>query len=422
MPPVLHGTGESRKPCWERPFDSRSGGLFDFRSGQGAKVELADVFRLHGEAYRRSHGLPLSYLKVMRAIESCRTAALGGHLEECDSCGFSRPVYNSCRNRHCPKCQSLAKAQWLEDRQAELLPVPYFHLVFTLPHELNVLALANKWTVYALLFQAASETLLEFGRNELGGTLGITAILHTWDQTLGEHLHLHCALPGGALSANGQRWIPARDNFLFPVKALSVVFRGKFLAGLKKAKGRLRATEDIDSLVSRLYRPHWMVYAKRAFAGPQAVLDYFGRYTHRIALSNERLLDVKEDAVSFSYRDRRDDNRKKVMTLSPEEFIRRFLLHVVPLSFVRIRHFGFLANRRKKKDLERCRELLGVAPTEIPGAVQAADEPSLNSSSEASERLDTCPVCAKGHMRLTKEIPPEPLPLWPIVRRRRDSS
>ena len=256
------------------------------------RPELADIFRHYGERYRKTHCLPAAHRKVMRAIEVCRTAELGGHLKQCDTCGFEHPSYNSCRNRHCPKCQSLAKAKWLEKQTAELLPVGYFHLVFTLPHELNRLILANKKILLALLFKAVSETLLEFGRRPvLSGTLGIIAVLHTWDQTLKDHFHLHCLVPAGALSLDHSRWIEARRNFLFPVKALSRVFRGKFLALLQQAreKGKIpAATNEIKA--SR--QKSWVVYAKKPFGSPQTVLDYLGRYTHRVALSNDRILAV----------------------------------------------------------------------------------------------------------------------------------
>ena len=397
MPPVLHGTGRTLRPQWE----------------------LADVFRLYGETYRRNHPLPVSCLQVMRAVESCRTAALGGHLERCDTCGFSRPVYNSCRNRHCPKCQALAKARWLQARQKELLPVTYFHLVFTLPHELNPLALANKKRVFDILFQAVSRTLLTFGRHELGGALGFTTILHTWDQTLRNHIHLHCAVPGGALSSDGRRWVPARPDFLFPVKALSALFRGKFLAHLKKAnaQGALRlppcSADGFDSLIASLYQHPWVVYSKPAFAGPQAVLDYFGRYTHRIAISNNRIVAVDKDTVAFLYRDRRDNNRNKVMSLPAQEFIRRFLLHVLPASFVRIRHFGFLANRRKTNDLVRCRELLGDLEAPPPPSPLTTQDLFAHLT---GRRLDQCPLCPMGRMLILQEIPPAPLPLWPRTR------
>lgn len=384
--------------------------------------EVADIFRESGEAYRRAHSLPWSYRQVMHAIEVCRTAELGGHLEECDSCGFQRPCYNSCRNRHCPKCQSLAKARWLEDRKAELLPVGYFHLVFTLPHELNPLVLTNKKRLLNLLFQAVSETLLEFGRTHLNGQLGFLAVLHTWDQTLRDHFHLHCLIPGGALSCDSSRWIPARENFLFSVTALSQVFRGKFLDLLRRAfrAGHLQFPGQTASVAepaafSRWLKPlgkkKWVVYAKKPFASPQTVLDYLGRYTHRVALSNHRLLAVQDGQVTFAYRDRRDCNLLKSMTLEADEFIRRFLLHVLPRGLMRVRHFGFLANRSKKQDLSRCRQLLGV-----PAAAPETPEPSAFDLllQLTGTDLSRCPQCEQGTMVVIQHWPAPSLRFWAI--------
>ena len=379
--------------------------------------EVADVFRLYGEAYRCAHRLPLSHLRVMHAIEVCRTEFLGGHVERCDHCGFERHAYNSCRNRHCPKCQALAKAAWLEARKADLLDVGYFHVVFTLPHLLNPVALWNKKTVYNLLFRTVADTLQTFGaapRNGLGGKLGFTAVLHTWDQQLRPHVHLHCLVPGGVLAPDRASWIHARPDFLFPVKALSKVFRGKFIAALKQALagGQLQfpgapASHETPAafgqLIRRLWKKPWVVYAKRPFAGPVTVLDYLGRYTHRIAISNYRITRVHDGSVSFTYRDRADDDRKKTLTLPASEFIRRFLLHVLPKGYVRIRHFGFLASRAKGKDLPRCRELLGMSPQ-----TPAAD--AQPSRQELLERLgldfSTCPHCRHGTLHRVAGLPP----------------
>ena len=304
-------------------------------------VELADIFRAHGESYRRAHPLPVSHLKIMQAVERCRTAALGGHLEQCDSCGYERPAYNSCRNRHCPKCQSLAKAKWLDKQKSELLPVGYFHLVFTLPHELNALILTNRKILLSHLFKTVSETLVDFGRTRLGGQIGLITVLHTWEQTLLDHFHLHCLVPAGALSFDQKHWRPARQNFLFPVKALSLVFRGKFLDLLKKAFARnkllfvgqtasLADSVAFNLLIDALQKKPWTVYAKKPFGSPIYVLDYLGRYIHRVALSNDRIVSAYNGAVTFSYRDRKNHDRKKTMTLNAHEFIRRFLLHVIP--------------------------------------------------------------------------------------------
>jgi hypothetical protein len=307
---------------------------------KSGRLELAELFRQYGQSYRKTHRLSTSQQKLLRAIEVCRTQELRGHLKQCDTCGFEHPAYNSCRNRHCPKCQSLAKARWLQKQTAELLPVGYFHLVFTLPHELNRLILAHKKILLALLFNAVSETLLEFGQRRLGGTVGIIAVLHTWDQKLQDHFHLHCLIPAGALSLDHHRWISARKNFLFPSAALSQLFRAKFLDRLQQAceNGKSPAA-DIEIKASR--QKSWNVYAKKPFGSPKTVLDYLGRYTHRVALSNERILEIENGEVTLSYRDRRDGNRKKTMALEGQEFIRRFLLYVLPDGFMRIRHFGF---------------------------------------------------------------------------------
>jgi len=374
----------------------------DHRRAAGeARAELADIFRSHGESYRRTHFLPASQRKVMRAVSVCRTQELGGHLKQCDTCGFEHPSYNSCRNRHCPKCQSLAKAKWLQKQTSELLPVGYFHVVFTFPHVLNVLILAHKKILFAVLFKAVSEPLLEFGRSRFKGTVGVIAVLHTWDQTLKDHFHIHCLIPAGALSLDHSRWIGARPNFLFPVTALSQVFRGKFLALLQQAcgKGKIPAANN-EIKASR--QKSWVVYAKKPFGSPQTVLDYLGRYTHRVALSNDRILNVQNGLVTFSYRDRKDRDRKKTMTLDAQEFIRRFLLHVLPDGFMRIRHFGFLANRVKKLALPQCRKLLGLNPAlpEIP-------KPSAHELLRELIGIDLsrCPSCKQGTMIIVAELP-----------------
>jgi putative transposase/transposase-like zinc-binding protein len=366
-----------------------------------ARPELADVFRRYGERFEQTHWVSPGEHKVIRAVTICRTQELGGHLDRCDACGFERPAYNSCRNRHCPKCQCLAKARWLEKQTAELLPVGYFHLVFTLPHELNRLILANKKIVLTLLFKAVSETLLEFGQRRFGGTVGIIAVLHTWDQTLKDHFHLHCLVPAGALSFDHNRWLNARQNFLFPVKALSQVFRGKFLSLLQKAadQGKIQEVNDA-SKASR--QKNWVVYAKKPFGSPQTVLDYLGRYTHRIALSNDRILAVQNGQVSFSYRDRRDKDRLKSMTLDAHEFIRRFLLHVLPEGFMRIRHFGFLANRSKKHLLPQCRKLLDLDPA-LPQLPKRSAQELLIELTGID--LSRCPSCNQGTMIIVAELP-----------------
>jgi len=374
--------------------------------------ELADIVRLYGPAYRRAHRLPLAHLKVLQAIADCRTAALGGHRESCASCGFERYAYNSCRNRHCPKCQSLAKEQWLETRQAELLPVGYFHNVFTLPHQLNALILChqdNQRAVLNLLFQAAAATLLEFGRHNLGGTLGATLVLHTWDQQLRPHFHLHCLIPGGALSDDGHQWLPGRQRYLFPVRALSKVFRGKFLDGLRQlydtqqlllpaavqAVAALTKPTRFYALLSALRHQPWVVYSKAPFAGPEKLLRYLGQYTHRVAISNARLLSCADGQVRFHYRDRAAGDVRKTMTLPAAEFLRRFLGHVLPSGFQRIRHYGLLANRSKRDNLARCRQLLGVAAPEPPRKKSLAEWVWLLLGID----VQRCPRCGAGGLQ-----------------------
>jgi predicted Zn-ribbon and HTH transcriptional regulator len=375
-------------------------------------VELADIFRVYGESYRRNHPLPVSHLKVMQAVERCRTASLGGHIERCDSCGFERPAYNSCRNRHCPKCQSLAKLKWLDKQKSELLPVGYFHLVFTLPHELNALILTNKKILLSHLFKAVGETLVDFGRTRLGGQIGLIAVLHTWDQTLLDHFHLHCLVPAGALSFDQKRWSPARKNFIFPIKALSVVFCGKFLDLLQSAfatnkllfVGQSASLADplaFKVLTNALRKKSWVVYAKKPFGSPEHVLDYLGRYTHRVALSNDRILSAHNGEVTFSYRDRKDQNRKKTMTLDAHEFIRRFLLHVIPKGFVRVRHFGFLANRSKGL-FAKCRQLL-----DLSSALPKLPSKSVHQLMFELTGIDItrCPLCRKGTLVFLADLP-----------------
>jgi Putative transposase/Transposase zinc-binding domain len=373
------------------------------------RPELADIFRQYGQNYQRTHRLSASQQKVMRAVSVCRTPELGGHLDRCESCGFERPAYNSCRNRHCPKCQSLAKAMWLEKQTSELLPLGYFHLVFTVPHELNRLILAHKKIGLSLLFKAVSETLLQFGQTRLKGTLGIIAVLHTWDQTLKDHFHLHCLIPAGALSLDHRRWVSARKNFLFPVKALSQVFRGKFLARLQQAcdKGKIPAANN-EIKASR--QKSWVVYAKKPFGSAQTVLDYLGRYTHRVALSNDRILQVQDGEVTLSYRDRKDGDRKKTITLEAQEFICRFLLHVLPQGFMRIRHFGFLANRSKKQALGRCRKLFDLDPVLPPSPFLSAKDLLLKI---IGVDLSRCPSCREGTMIVVGDLPASSnLPRW----------
>lgn len=342
-------------------------------------LEIADIFRVAGPAWRSAHDghISLTQLKVMSAIETCRTAALGGHVEGCEDCGHVRIAYNSCRNRHCPKCQAATAREWLAAREADLLPVGYFHVVFTVPAELADIAFHNKAVVYDLLFRAASETMLTIAADprHLGARIGITAVLHTWGSALTHHPHIHMVVPGGGISLDGERWVSSRAAFLLPVRVLSKLFRRLFLTRLIElhAAGRLHFFGDhIDFNERRCFLRHlaplrrkkWVVYAKPPFAGPEAVLAYLSRYTHRVAISNRRLISFDGTGVTFRYKDYRRDGaeRQRAMTLSADEFIRRFLLHVLPKGFHRIRHYGLLASSVRKTNVARARELLAVPP------------------------------------------------------------
>lgn len=383
-------------------------------------IELADIVRAHGLPYRQAHRLTRGQHRALRALVACRTAALGGHTEAWEHCGAIRIAYNSCRNRHCPKCQTLAKERWLMARRAELLPVEYFHVVFTLPHALNPLAQGNPRLLYGLLFDAARETLAPFGDDprHLGGEVGGIAILHTWGQTLEQHLHLHCVVPGGALTRDGARWLAAKPGFLFPVRALARVFRGKYLAGLRRAFDRqeLRVAGGVAGLadptafgqfLATLRAQDWVVYAKPPFAGPAQVLEYLGRYTHRVALANERLISLAQGRVRFRWRDYARGNRLKTMTLPADEFLRRFLLHVLPAGFVRIRHFGLCANRGRTAKLARCRELLAAGPPPAP----AAPEPVAALMFRLTGvDIGQCPVCHAGRLRVVAVFRPGQIP------------
>jgi hypothetical protein len=388
---------------------------------------VADIFRQAGPAYRQQHADALSRGQrcVMSAIERCRTAALGGHVEQCDDCAHQRIAFNSCRNRHCPKCQSLARAQWLEDRQTDLIPADYFHVVFTLPAEIAAIAYQNKAVVYEMLFHATAETLRTIAADpkHLGAQIGFIAILHTWGQNLLHHPHLHCVVPGGGLSADGERWISCRPGFFLPVRVLRRLFRRLFLAQLQGAfdAGRLRFFNALEPLqepgafaryLAPIRRVEWWVYAKPPFGGPQHVLEYLGRYTHRVAISNNRLIDFVDGKVSFRWKDYRHDSRKKVMCLDAQEFMRRFLLHVLPSGFQRIRHYGLLANRYRAVKLARCRRLLG----EPALAVKLPDAPlDYHERYEqlTGKSLRTCPKCGHGRMVCIETFLPGALPRAP---------
>jgi hypothetical protein len=373
-----------------------------------ASLEVADIFRAEGAGYRAVHAghLSLAQLKVMSAIENCRTAALGGHVDGCDDCGYLRVAYNSCRNRHCPKCQGAAARAWLAEREADLLPVGYFHVVFTLPAEIADIAWQNKAVVYDLLFRASSETMMTIAADpkHLGARIGITAVLHTWGSAMTHHPHVHMIVPGGGISLDGRRWISSRPAFLAPVRVLGALFRRLFLARLIKlhyagklvffgAQADLADRRRFLRHLTPLRKKRWVVYAKAPFAGPEAVLAYLSRYTHRVAISNQRLIAYDKTGVTFRYKDYRREGaeRQRVMTLAPQEFLRRFLLHVLPQGFHRIRHYGLLASSARKADIARARELLVGAPA-----------PSEPETVEAPEPLDwrpPCPCCG-GRMRI----------------------
>ncbi len=377
------------------------------------KFELADIFRMYGEQYQKAHFLPLAHKKILQDIIDCRTSAMGGHRYQCDceDCKYEEIHYDSCRNRHCPKCQTMHKEKWISARKAELLPVSYYHLVFTLPHELNGIAGYNKKVMYDLLFQAVSKTLLAFGKDPayLGGKTGFLAILHTWTQTLLEHIHLHVVLPAFAISQDGKKGIyPKKKKILYPVKALSKKFQGLFLhlfntaiaSGALLFEGNIESYNDpqiVNDLKKNLWKKDWIVYAKKPFAGPTQVLSYLGRYTHKVAISNHRIMNVENGFVTFKYRDRKDQNKEKLLTLPAEEFIRRFFLHALPLGFVRIRHFGFLSNKNKSQNIKTCRRLLGV--TFKPSDKQS-EKSALNTLEIlkiiTGKDITLCPKCKKG--------------------------
>jgi hypothetical protein len=383
------------------------------------RYELADIVRDYGDAFRRTHMVSAAQEVVLRAISRCRTAALGGHVEACDACGARRVAYNSCRNRHCPKCQGGARAKWLAAQQAVLLPVEYFHVVFTLPHELNALLRVNPRRLYRLLFQAAVATLQTFARDprHLGAEVGVTAVLHTWGQNLTQHGHLHCVVTGGGLSPDGNRWVSTRRGFLFPVRALSKVFRGRFLAGLRRLRTHEALTFAGDSagladlatwstFLAELRTGNWVVYAKPPFGGPERVLKYLSRYTHRVAIANQRLVFVGDDVVRFVWKDYADHDRVKTMTLSADEFLRRFLLHVVPRGFMRIRHFGLLASRYRAVKIARCRALLGASPPEPTTDASVSVHSTADNPPNSITPPSCCRICGGGPLRIIERLAP----------------
>jgi Putative transposase/Transposase zinc-binding domain len=385
-------------------------------------IRLADIVRHHGKAYREQHALPIHQHRLLRAIENCRTAALGGHACRCSQCGETRVWYNSCRNRHCPQCQSMARAQWLARRKLELLPVNYFHVVFTVPEQIAAIALQNKKTVYDILFRATSETLLTTASDPryLGANIGYFAILHTWGQNLLHHPHLHCVIPGGGISRGEVPcWVNTKGpNWILPVKVLSAAFRKVLLGMLRKAfkRGELEFFASLEYLrqpnafyryLEPLEKIEWVVYAKKPFGGPENVLEYLGRYTHRVAISNQRLLSDKDGKVSFlwkDYREKTHKRKKKVLTIAADEFLRRFLLHALPRGFQRIRHYGLFANPVRKQSLAQCRQLLAVPvpvePIPVPVSLEQRYELLTGHS------LLQCPVCKTPTMVVVELFPP----------------
>lgn len=382
---------------------------------------MGDVIRRFGAALREQRGVAMTAAQdaVLSALARCRTPVLGGHLYRCDheGCGAEHAAYNSCGSRHCPTCLGHKSAAWLEARAKDLLPVPYFHVVFTVPEQVAAVALGNKKLVYGILFRAAAQTLLEVARDpkHLGAAIGFLAILHTWTQTLLHHPHIHCVVPGGGPSPDGTRWIACGDNFFLPVKVLSPVFRGKFLKFLDEAaqRGQLRFSGSTASLaepdswaafLTQMLSKKWVVYAKPPFGSAEQTLKYLARYTHRVAISNSRIVSLTDEHVSFRYRDRSRDNAMRTMTLTGVEFLRRFLLHLLPKHFVRIRHFGLLANCVRKAKLSLCRELLAApAPPTVPSDHAPEDHHPETTEDDAARR---CPICGVGRLCWVRELPP----------------
>ena len=386
-------------------------------SNDKEQLEVADIFRLYGEGYRRSNSLSYEKIKVMHHIEVCRTAELGGHVEQCNQCGFEQIAYNSCRDRHCPKCQCLIKEQWLNDRKSELLPCGYFHLVFTLPHDLNPIIACNKRITLQILFTAVNETLQAFAKDpqwRLEGHLGFIAVLHTWSQILIDHFHLHCLIPAGVLSFTKDRWVPARESFLFRIDSLAKAFRTRYLKNLQTAylnddlifpgnTAHFESQQEFAQLVKFLSKTRWIAYAKQPFAGPEQVLEYLGRYTHRVAISNNRIISIDNSKVTFTYRDRERSDEIRKMTLAADEFIRRFLLHVLPKGFMKIRYFGFLSHTNKKQAIPLLRQLIDP-DAKLPEKIK---ETILEMMLRLTGRdITCCPKCKKGKMKVIKKLPP----------------
>ena len=388
------------------------------------RLEVAEVIRSCRDAFLKQYGACLTseQRRALDDLTACRTAALGGHVLECPGCGHQELSYHSCGNRHCPKCQATAAARWLEAQAADLLETPYFHVVFTLPSALGPMARSNPRTVYGLLMRAAAQTLLEVAANpkHLGAEVGVLAVLHTWGQSLALHPHVHCVVTGGGLAADESRWIAGRDDYFLPVPILRRVFRGKFLAGLRAAfkRGKLRFPGDLaplersdqfNALLSEVVRTEWVVYAKPPWGGPATVLKYLARYTHKAAISNHRLVDLADGRVSFQWKDYAHGGRQGIMTLDSVEFVRRFLMHVLPSGFVRVRHYGLLANRHRQEKLARCRELLRKAVTPQAETAPTDVDPVTSTVPETTVTpTRVCPRCGSGRMIVIAEIPPLP--------------
>jgi hypothetical protein len=370
-------------------------------------VEVQQIFRMHGPQFLSAHKLSIVQQKAFKAISSCRTSALGAHIDTCDECGCEKFSYNSCRNRHCPKCQTFEKEAWLDRQSANLLDCGYFHVVFTVPAQLNPVFYQNQQAMYGLLFRAASETLLELCADEkyLGAVPGITAVLHTWGQNLCYHPHLHCVVTGGGLTKIG-RWNESRKKFLVPVKVLTKKFRGKFLALLQRQKlaffgehRHLNSQAEFSRLLQKLYATDWIAYCKPPFGSAQKVLDYLGRYTHRVAISNNRILSCDNGKVAFRYRDYADDNKHKVMILDADEFIRRFLMHVLPAGFRKIRHFGLFASRDKQQRITLCKRLTGTK------LIARRETPTERLERIFGKDFNLCPCCKRGHLAREPPLP-----------------
>ncbi|MBU0675538.1 MAG: IS91 family transposase [Proteobacteria bacterium] len=378
--------------------------------------EVADIFRKYGHDYRQNNFLSSNQYKAMRHIEMCRTAALGGHTEACNHCGFEQNSYNSCRDRHCPKCQTLVKEKWLNARKAELLPCPYFHNVFTLPHELNPLILINKKVMLAILFAAVKETLQVFARDpqwRLVGQLGFISVLHTWNQKLTDHFHMHCIIPAGVLSFDKKGWIAGRVNYLFGIEPLAKEYQKRYLHKLEKAYAKEELSfrgaaatfadkQQFERLLNTLWDKQWITYSKQPFGGPEQVLEYLGRYTHRVAITNNRILSIEDGMITFNYRDRTDENKVKELTVKAAEFIRRYLLHILPNGFMKIRYFGFLASTNKKTSIALLRQLINLDAELTEKMKETVQEMMLRLT---GVDIFCCPECGKGKMIIIKELP-----------------